>query len=298
MGGGGKHLVQTDRQNREMMSFWTIAPAKEEDCRMWVCANVGSFVWSRFIFWKKRLGLPENLKSIDVGCGYGKFSMTLGVLGADVALLDYNARSLDVAVRAHRLLGLNPAAVNCDLLSLPEELSCRYDMVCSFGTLEHFSGENRLEAFRAHCRLLRQGGLLFVVVPNRHGFLYRIAFGLRRRLGRVPADFFEEPFSRKELTAMAASCGVAVLELEGARTIVEDYRYWIMENVRSLCRKLFRLRGRAKPADGGAPRLPAASELLELREFRRSFLDRRFSSMWLLIGRKEELIEPCCRQQA
>lgn len=268
-----------------MIQTWSCDRVALSDCRRWVYSNAMSLVWKRFRYWKNRLRLPDNLKTIDVGCGYGKFSMVLGLSGAQVTLLDYNASALEAALDAHRSIGLAPKGVQCDILNLPAELEGVFDVACSFGTLEHFSGKYRQAAFQANVRLLRPGGLLFFYVPNRYGIFYRIAFGLRRKLGFVPRDFYEEPFSRKELNSIAAASGAITLEIECIGTLKNDFRYWIGENVKSLYRKLFRVKKddlHRPPTDPDIKNINLSEEIQDPR----NYLDRRLSGAWLFVGQK------------
>ena len=123
--------------------------------------------------------------------------------GAQVTLLDYNASAVSTALEVHRSIGLEPEAIQGDLFDLPEDLLGAFDLVCSFGTMEHFAGDKRRQVFAACTSLLRPGGLLFFTVPNRFGIFCRVAFGTRKRLALVPRDFYEQPYSRLELLRLA-----------------------------------------------------------------------------------------------
>lgn len=54
-----------------------------------------------------------------------------------------------------------------DALSYAQETEDRYDMVCSFGFIEHF--ENFLRLIELHDRLLKNGGWLAITTPNFRG---------------------------------------------------------------------------------------------------------------------------------
>ncbi|MBI3986491.1 MAG: class I SAM-dependent methyltransferase [Lentisphaerae bacterium] len=275
-----------DINNRRMIETEVRPRATLEDCKAWVQANANSLVWQKFREWKDRLRLPANPKTVEAGCGYGKFSMLLGLSGAQVTLLDYSATCLESAVEAHRLIGLSPRGVQGDILALPADLEGAFDVVCSFGTLEHFSGKFRLAAFQANARLLRPGGMLFFVVPNRFGIFYRIAMGMRRILGLFPDDFYEAPFSRSELMRLAAASGVTALEVECVGTLRNDLEYWIGENAKSLFRKVFRKK--RAPACGRAMDIVIRNiDLAAHVRDARCTLDRRFSAGWLFVGQKD-----------
>lgn len=55
----------------------------------------------------------------------------------------------------------------CDIFSIPDDLVERFDVVVSFGLIEHFS--NTTEIVAALSRLIKPGGLIFTNVPNMHG---------------------------------------------------------------------------------------------------------------------------------
>ncbi len=273
-----------DPINRGMSGHWTVEEVDQKQVLRWLEQWQRGLVWQQFLKWKRIIGIPDDLTSIEVGCGYGKFSMLLGLSGANTILLDYNGSALKAAMAMHQSLLLQPEGIEGDLLELADEFRNRFDLVCSFGTLEHFEGDYRQRTFQACTDLLRPGGLHFFTVPHRAGFLYRLMFGLRRRLGLVEKDFFEKPYSIVELRRLAQRSGVEVLELAGGGTLKSDWSWWVMENVRSTIRKL-----RHAPR----PELPPPSikdyhhlDLLQEQPDPRTWLDRRFSSNLLFVGRK------------
>ena len=150
-----------DNLDTRMRGCWDISPVSRETISSWAWQNARSNLWSKYRFWKSRLSIGDNERTIETGCGHGKFSLALGLSGAQVTLLDYNAAAVSAAVEVHRKIGLEPTAILGDLLNLPENLLGTFGVVCSFGTLEHFAGEDRQRAFAACASLLRPGGLLF-----------------------------------------------------------------------------------------------------------------------------------------
>ncbi|MBN2035326.1 MAG: class I SAM-dependent methyltransferase [Chitinispirillaceae bacterium] len=236
------------------------------------------------MYWKRTCNLPDVFHSIEVGCGLGKMSMLLGLAGARVTLLDYSMSGLAVAKKTHRALGLHPHCIVADMLRLSNKMEERFDLACSFGTLEHFSGEDRYAAFEANARLVRPGGMLFFVVPNRYGIFYRIGFGLRIMLGMTHDDFREEPYAAGELRRYARRANVEVLELASVGSLKDDLSYWIGENVKSLFRKITGMRKRHNPKR--APLGIASIDLSGNTVDRRSMLDKRFCYGLLFAGKK------------
>jgi 2-polyprenyl-3-methyl-5-hydroxy-6-metoxy-1,4-benzoquinol methylase len=212
--------------------------------------------------------------------------MVLGLAGEKVSLLDSNAQALAAASTAHQQIGLSPECVLGDIFEKSRELGGRFDVVASFGVLEHFSGEGRLSALRAMSGFLRPGGMLFFTVPNRLSPFYRIAFGLRRLSGSVPKDLYEMPYSRSELVLLASSSGIDVLTVEGVNTLSDDLGYWIWGNAVSVARRMAGIKGSAPRADDRAglkrPDL-SGSSITDAR----GRLDKLYSSDLLFVGVKK-----------
>ena len=239
--------MSEDPANVSMRRYWGL---EEVDLAMtchWVRAYAEGRLWQRFEYWRDRVGIPKDARTIEVGCGWGRFSLLLGLTGARVALLDYNEDAVRSAEAIYGQLGMRPECFAESMLDLPDDLKGAFDVVCSIGVLEHFAGEYRETAFRSCVDLLRPGGMMYFTVPNRLGVLYRLAFELRNIAGAVPDDFCEIPYSKCELLRMAAKTGVEPLEVVSAGTIKEDYDYWIRPNLGSLARKVMRLERQDPP---------------------------------------------------
>ena len=273
-----------DNANLEMTSVWDKPVPETGEIVRWARNARSSVPWQRWLHWKQELGLGDDLKTIELGCGYGKISLMFGLSGAQAMPFDYNEAALTSAGSAHAKLGLSPRLLRGDLLDLPAELHGQFDVACSLGTLEHFFGENRIKAIAATASVLRPGGVFFVTVPNRYAIWYRIGFGARYWLGLMARGMKEKPFSRAEFGRLAHEAGVEILELEAMNTFWGDFRYWIGGNVQSLTRKLTGWPKHVQPA------MEVSMEGLDVAEHRklpaRSYLDRHFSYSLLLIARK------------
>ncbi|MCH7826180.1 MAG: class I SAM-dependent methyltransferase [Acidobacteria bacterium] len=273
-----------DAANLEMVSVWDKSIPETAEVVHWAKTGSSSVAWQRWLHWKQELGLGDDLKTIELGCGYGKISLLFGLSGAQTMLFDYNEAALTSAEAAHAKLGLNPRLLGGDLLNLPAELHGQFDVACSFGTLEHFFGDNRSKAVAATASVLRPGGVFFVTVPYRYATWYRIGFGARYWLGLMARGMKEKPFSRAELGRLADDAGVEILELESVTTFWGDFQDWIGENLMSLTRKVTGWPQRVQPPTEVGIEGLDVSALRQLAP--RSYLDRHFSYSLLLIGRK------------
>ena len=283
-----QYMREEDAKNKVMVDLWS---PKETDVDQttvfqWINGILNHILWSRYQYWAKHFNLGQNRESIELGCGYGKFSLLLGLVGVKTTLLDYNASILENASKLHSRIGLRPHVINKDLLQCEQNLKNTFDIACSFGTLEHFSGLNRLLAFQAHVYYLKPGGLLFISVPNRNAIFYRIAMTLRRMFGLFPKDFFEQPFSINELNKIASQSNVRPLEIGSVSTLKEDFNYRIITNVKSLYRKIFHIEKKETA-------LTSQTHCLEELDFskavpdNRTYLDKMFSYSLIFVGVKE-----------
>jgi SAM-dependent methyltransferase len=121
-----------------------------------------------------RHGSLHGVRTIELGAGRGDYSTLLAGLGADVTLLDLNARALQAARGRFRRLGLPAQFVQADLFRLPAATVGAFDAALSFGLLEHFRGARRGRVAAAHAATLRRGGLAFISVPHAVCLPYRL----------------------------------------------------------------------------------------------------------------------------
>ncbi len=276
--------------NSRMINLWSERDIRPYKTFSWLSYMAHEMLWAKYLLWKKRLHLPANSNVIEVGCGFGKFSILLGLTGEKTNLLDYNKDTLASALELHRWFHLEPRCRTGDLLESNASLRGRFDAACSFGVLEHFSGDQRRQAFQAMADCLRPRGMLFFTVPHRFGFLYRFAVGLRRIAGVIPRSFYEEPYSASELRSIASLSDIHTLDLECIGSLAYDWQYWIGENAKSVMR---RISGIKRCGVHVAAQDPAATQAgsVDLSgsgiKDTRSYWDKRFSSNLLFVGQKK-----------
>lgn len=116
-------------------------------------------------------GLRGGERVLEAGCGSGKFAVALAILGCRVTALDYSPDMVRNAARlkerAEAFYGeLDLAAVRGDLeaLEIPDGT---FDLVFNAGVIEHWLDRaERLAVIREMVRVTREGGTVFVIVPN------------------------------------------------------------------------------------------------------------------------------------
>lgn len=171
----------------------------------------------------------ENLDVIELGCGIGKVSLLFSLLGAKITLVDYSDKQLFAAKYIHEHFHLNPRVIKGNILNISEELRGQYDVAMSFGTAEHFWGDERQAVFNNHAEVLRKGGYAFLWVPNRWGFLFHTGRLVRKLLGRSICPIDETPFTRKELLFRAKKAGLTETQIKGGSRLIDDFNGFIID---------------------------------------------------------------------
>jgi ubiquinone/menaquinone biosynthesis C-methylase UbiE len=125
---------------------------------------------------------------LDVGCGYGFYSLDFARRGAGLVGCDLSLEALKASHETVQGLGLNGRAAymvaNGSVLPLPCEA---FDLVFCNCVLEHVANDR--QALAEMHRTLRPGGLLYLTVDNAEhnltlGFLERLSPGAKKRLLR------------------------------------------------------------------------------------------------------------------
>jgi SAM-dependent methyltransferase len=119
----------------------------------------------------RRLGLQGPGRLIDVGCGYGQWSMAAVSLGLEVLAIDRHEGRIDLARRECDRRGLRGVRFMVgDALDLPVDTSSM-DVVFCYGVLMFLDQDRALDEF---ARVLRPGGRLYVCT-NGPGWWLRLA---------------------------------------------------------------------------------------------------------------------------
>lgn len=185
-----------------------------------------SRVWRHGARFLAQRNVPANqLRLAEVGCGTGTYSLTLGLLGASVTLIDFNERVLERAKRIYGDFGCAARWVRADCLDpVPADLEGKFDLVISGGLAEHFTGAYRERCFSYHRLLLREGGMAIIGVPNRWSPFYQWIRVFRAWTGTWGLDV-EIPYSNIELKRLAKKAGFREYYVIGGASLWEDF--WV-----------------------------------------------------------------------
>ena len=122
--------------------------------------------------------LPKgNLSILEIGGAPGQYLAWFHKnLGYEITCFDYSSVGCEKTKENFKLLNIPGEVVQGDLFSDEVELS-QFDIVCSFGFIEHFTDLEGVVA--KHLKFLKPGGILLLGVPNflgiNHLFLKRLA---------------------------------------------------------------------------------------------------------------------------
>ncbi|MCK4420205.1 methyltransferase domain-containing protein [candidate division WOR-3 bacterium] len=149
------------------------SPVKRDSLMKYICDN-------RRVAFKFLLPLKENIKVLDLGCGWGTISLNISNQVSEVHALDLTLPRLSFLKQWANSIGLKNLFVACagDLQHLPYPDDF-FDIVIMNGVLEwvplSFEGDpmqvqfNYLQEIR---RILKDDGNLYLAIENRYNYRY------------------------------------------------------------------------------------------------------------------------------
>ena len=186
-------------------------------------STISAIGWEKTVQYILKKKIPfEHLRIAEVGCGTGTFSLTLGLLGAEVVLIDIDPRAIKMAKEVFNIFKCNTEFIQMSVLDpVPEFLINRFDIVISGGLAEHFVGDDRLKCIAFHEALLREGGFSYIGVPNKLSPFYQMV-RLFRIVTRTWRMEIEIAYTYWELKRSAKQVGFAEIEVTGNHPLRKD----------------------------------------------------------------------------
>ncbi len=117
-----------------------------------------------------KFGSFSGLNCIEIGAGSGHYSMLFARRGAKVTLIDYSKESSEFCKTIFNDQGFTSDQVKfvlMDALKLDSLFLGKFDVSMSFGVAEHFKGNDRKAIVKNHLKVLKNGGLALINVPNK-----------------------------------------------------------------------------------------------------------------------------------
>ena len=121
---------------------------------------------------------PRGARLIEIGCGGSRWLPYFHrAFGYAVSGIDYTVAGIRLSQLILDKAGVNGRLAQSDLFEPPPDWIEQYDVVVSFGLVEHF--ENTAQVVSACAHYLRPGGQMITLVPTMRG-LYGAAYRILR----------------------------------------------------------------------------------------------------------------------
>ena len=155
------------------------------------------------------LNWSPGKSAIEFGCIPGDFLVFLNKrFGFKVSGIDFNPET-DILVQNFKANGIvDYTFYNLDVRDWKPDI--QYDLVCSFGLVEHF--QNPMEVIRKHVEAMKSGGLLIIEMPNLRYGQYLLHILLDR-----------ESLARHNLNIMDLDTVSEMLSKLGLKVLLADY---------------------------------------------------------------------------
>jgi|SRR3989344_1852443 len=181
----------------------------------------------------KEIYPPPPLTTLEVGCGTAYISLFFAKRGYLATCLDINPKILKIAQKNFTKEGIRAKFVLADASHLPFK-NCQFDVVTSFGLLEHF--HNPAPIINEMSRVLKKRGLFFAdIVPKRFScqslgnmfnafasFIYWSTRGkLHQAINKAKRNFqplyFENDINFENYRKIMQSAGITNIHIRGNR---------------------------------------------------------------------------------
>jgi 2-polyprenyl-3-methyl-5-hydroxy-6-metoxy-1,4-benzoquinol methylase len=131
---------------------------------------------------------------LEVGCARSQWLPYFAKeFGFKVAGIDYSEIGCTMAKEILSNAGVTGEVINADFFKPPENMLQAYDVVVSFGVIEHF--EDTTAAVIAISRFLKPDGFMISLIPNMNGMVGFVQKIINRSLYRMHVPLDREQFA-------------------------------------------------------------------------------------------------------
>jgi len=143
---------------------------------------------------------------VEVGCARSQVLPVLAKrLGLSVAGIDYSPNGCEQTRAMMKREGVSGEVYCSDIFAVPDSLKGSFDVVVSFGLIEHFSNTN--EIVSALAGLLKPGGVILTNIPNMRGTTGFVQKILNRRIYDIHV-----PLTPSQVKSAHEAAGLSVIE--------------------------------------------------------------------------------------
>ena len=199
-------MSQVDKASKEYWtSFWNQLPLPDSiDLNKKGLSNYSirkiDAVYSKYLSNFK----GKNAKVLELGCGNSVFlSYFHQQYGLEIYGLDYSELGCKQTEKILERDGLKGEIIQGDIFNPPQELIGNFDVVCSFGVLEHF--EDSVNTINAFKKFLKPGGILITTVPYLKG-----ATGILQKIMNKPVFDIHVLMNKSDLNSYLTKAGLTI----------------------------------------------------------------------------------------
>ena len=183
----------------------------------------------------KYLENGKHKNCLEIGSFPGSYIPAIGRKGYQLNGIDFNKRNAEELPKWLSSQGLAVGKFwSGDFFEFIKDHPARYDLVCSFGFIEHF--ENYKEVIQLHIDLLKPSGKIIITTPNFRGWMQYL-----------PHKFFDnENLKKHNIKSMNPAAWRKLLEANGFEIRFHGYfgkyYFWVDENQQRSKLQLFMLK--------------------------------------------------------
>jgi cyclopropane fatty-acyl-phospholipid synthase-like methyltransferase len=122
---------------------------------------------------------PRNKQLLEIGCAHSIWLPYFAKeFGFNIAGLDYSETGCAAERRLLANINTEGEIICADFFAPPEQYHEKYDVLVSFGVVEHFT--DTVDCLSAFSQFLKPGGLIITLIPNMVGIIGQIAKVINR----------------------------------------------------------------------------------------------------------------------
>jgi 2-polyprenyl-3-methyl-5-hydroxy-6-metoxy-1,4-benzoquinol methylase len=146
----------------------------------------------------------KGKRLIEIGCGGSLWLPYFASrFNVEITGVDYSPSGCDRSREILRGLGIQGEIIEADLFRLPSEMADAFDVLVSFGVVEHFADPSA--CIHACSKLLRHSGKMITVIPNMAGLVGKI----QKRVSKVVFDL-HVPLEKEDLERAHRCAGLRI----------------------------------------------------------------------------------------
>jgi 2-polyprenyl-3-methyl-5-hydroxy-6-metoxy-1,4-benzoquinol methylase len=156
---------------------------------------------------QETLSSMKGGKLLEIGCGGSRYLPYFSKeFGLNVSGLDYSSEGCASASRVLTREGISGQIICADFFDPPQSLYEKFDVVVSFGVVEHFADTKACLA--AIARFVKSGGLVLTFIPNMVGLVGQLQKIIDRKVfeKHVPLDKESLQQAHKQAKLVIENC--------------------------------------------------------------------------------------------